>query len=139
MLQSPFKGALQGRLRRRRLRGAERSGDLRHRRIVEALRVVGSVGIRESQELSDLGVEAALKRGVIDPKILAGEVGAKLKFIPIDKNGELRIKNRALRALQPFHGLEELIPPRTKLVGITHVSNVLGTINSVKKIIEQRS
>src|SRR4030065_416770 len=70
-------------------------------------------------------------------QILAGEVGAKLKFIPIDKNGELRIKNRALRALQPFHGLEELIPPRTKLVGITHVSNVLGTINSVKKIIEQ--
>src|SRR4030042_5083434 len=70
-------------------------------------------------------------------QILAGEVGAKLKFIPFDKNGELRIKNRALRALQPFHGLEELITPRTKLVGITHVSNVLGTINSVKKIIEQ--
>jgi len=51
--------------------------------------------------------------------------GANLKVIPITDEGELD--------LQAF---EDLISNKTKLVAITHVSNSLGTINPVEKIIE---
>lgn len=61
-------------------------------------------------------------------QILASEVGAKLQFIPIDEHGELRIKNNELKTY---------LTPKTKLVALTHVSNVLGTINPVKEIVEQ--
>jgi len=60
-------------------------------------------------------------------QILAREVGAKLKFIPINLRGELETESE----------LEKLITPKIKLVALTHVSNVLGTINPVKRIIEQ--
>lgn len=51
--------------------------------------------------------------------------GSKLKYVYINKDFELsdeEIKNK--------------ITDKTKIVGITHVSNVLGTINPVKKIIQ---
>ena len=49
--------------------------------------------------------------------------GAILKFIPVTPEGTLELKN-----------LPNLINNKTKLVSITHVSNVLGTINPVKEI-----
>lgn len=52
------------------------------------------------------------------------ERGAKVKFIPIHENGELN--------MDAFH---KMVNEKTKLVAITHVSNVLGTINPVKEII----
>jgi len=63
-------------------------------------------------------------------QLLAREVGAKLKFIPINRNGELIINNSELKSY---------LTSRTKLVSLTHVSNVLGTINPVKRIIEEIS
>lgn len=56
---------------------------------------------------------------------LAQEVGAKLRFIPVDKKGRLDLEK-----------INSLVNKKTKLVALTHVSNVLGTINPVKKIIE---
>ena len=50
---------------------------------------------------------------------------AKLKIIPFDNNGVLLTGE-----------MENLITERTKIVAITHVSNTLGTINPVKKIID---
>jgi cysteine desulfurase/selenocysteine lyase len=52
------------------------------------------------------------------------ERGAKVKFIPIHENGEL-----------DMDAFREMVNEKTKLVAITHVSNVLGTINPVKEII----
>ena len=49
--------------------------------------------------------------------------GVKLKFIDIDENGNLD--------LQQF---KKLLSKKTKLVCLTHVSNVLGTINPVEEI-----
>jgi len=49
--------------------------------------------------------------------------GVKLKFADIDEQGKLRMDQ-----------FSELVTPRTKLVAVTHVSNVLGTINPVKDI-----
>jgi cysteine desulfurase/selenocysteine lyase len=52
------------------------------------------------------------------------ERGAKVKFIPIHENGEL-----------DMDAFFKMVNEKTKLVAITHVSNVLGTINPVKEII----
>lgn len=51
--------------------------------------------------------------------------GSKLKYMYINKNFEISDDE-----------IENKITDKTKIVGITHVSNVLGTINNVKKIIE---
>lgn len=50
---------------------------------------------------------------------------AKLTYMYIDKNFEI-----------PDEEIENKITDKTKIVGITHVSNVLGTINNVQKIIK---
>ncbi len=50
--------------------------------------------------------------------------GAVLKWVPIADNGELLMDE-----------FERLLTPRTKLVAITHMSNVLGTVVPVKEII----
>ena len=57
-------------------------------------------------------------------QLLAEERGAKLRVIPMNDAGELLLDN-----------LEELITVRTRILGVTQVSNVLGTINPVKEII----
>ena len=51
--------------------------------------------------------------------------GAVLKYMYTDENGEL-----------PEEEIKSKITDRTKIVSITHVSNVLGTINPVKEIAE---
>jgi cysteine desulfurase/selenocysteine lyase len=51
--------------------------------------------------------------------------GAKLSYMYINDNFELTDEE-----------IEEKITDKTKIVGIAHVSNVLGTINNVKKIIK---
>jgi cysteine desulfurase/selenocysteine lyase len=60
------------------------------------------------------------------PWQIQGErTGAVLKFIPVDESGELNLEV-----------LKTLWSPRTKLLALTHMSNVLGTINPVKEIIK---
>lgn len=54
---------------------------------------------------------------------LVKKTGAKLKYIKVTENGELDLKQA-----------EKLINKKTKLISITHISNVLGTINPIKKI-----
>ncbi len=93
----------------------------------------GRKNIKKGDEI--LLTEMEHHSNLVPWQILAREVGATLKFIPINENGELKIKNRSLRALRS-NELEELITQKTKLVALTHVSNVLGTINPVKRIIE---
>lgn len=54
---------------------------------------------------------------------LAKRTGATLKFIPMNKNGELEKV-----------AIDETITEKTKIVAVAHVSNVLGTINDVQYI-----
>ncbi len=54
---------------------------------------------------------------------LALQKGLKLKFIEVNSNGTLNLND-----------LNELISRKTKIVSVNFVSNVLGTINDVKKI-----
>lgn len=59
-------------------------------------------------------------------QLLAEATGSALAFIPISDDGRLRLDC-----------LETLLSPRTKLISITHMSNVLGTITPIETIIEQ--
>ena len=56
---------------------------------------------------------------------VAKKTGSKLKYMYINEQYELSKEE-----------IEEKITDKTKIVGITHVSNVLGTINNVKEIIK---
>lgn len=58
-------------------------------------------------------------------QILCEERGAHLKFAPIDDQGNLN-----------FEALEALLAQGPKIFSICHISNVLGTINPLKKIIK---
>lgn len=62
---------------------------------------------------------------IVPWQIVCEQTGAKLKIIPITEKGELLLDE-----------YEKLLNAKTKLVAITHLSNSLGTINSIEKIIE---
>lgn len=51
--------------------------------------------------------------------------GAKLRVIPISDEGELDME-----------AYEKLFSPRTKMVAVTALSNVLGTVNPVREIVD---
>jgi cysteine desulfurase/selenocysteine lyase len=52
-------------------------------------------------------------------------IGVKVKFIGVNADGKLKMED-----------IPKLINKRTKLITITHASNVLGTINDVKGIVK---
>jgi cysteine desulfurase / selenocysteine lyase len=62
---------------------------------------------------------------IVPWQMLCKQKNAKLKISPINDKGELR-----------FDEFEKLFNEKTKLVSIAYVSNSLGTINPVKKIIQ---
>jgi len=57
---------------------------------------------------------------------LCNEKHAKLKVIDIDNDGNINIQQ-----------LKNSITNKTKLIAVTHISNVLGTINNIKEIITE--
>jgi cysteine desulfurase / selenocysteine lyase len=61
---------------------------------------------------------------IVPWQMLAEEKGAKIRVVPVNDDGELLIDE-----------YEKLFNPHTKLVGVMHVSNALGTINPVKRMI----
>jgi cysteine desulfurase/selenocysteine lyase len=62
---------------------------------------------------------------IVPWQMLAAERGAKLKVVPVDSRGQLRLDE-----------LQRLLSSRTKLVSITHVSNALGTVTPSHEIID---
>jgi cysteine desulfurase/selenocysteine lyase len=62
---------------------------------------------------------------IVPWQMVAEEKGARLRVAPINDRGEL--------ILEEF---EQLLGPRTKLVAVMHISNALGTVNPVRRIVE---
>src|SRR6202000_252451 len=62
---------------------------------------------------------------IVPWQILCEEKGAKLRVLPINDRGELEMDE-----------LPKLLTPQTKMVAATHVSNALGTVNPIRRIIE---
>lgn len=56
---------------------------------------------------------------------LAAQVGAKIKVIPVDDTGQLRLDE-----------YQKLLGPKVKLVSVTQVSNALGTVTPIKQVID---
>lgn len=63
---------------------------------------------------------------IVPWQFLCEQTGAKLRVIPINKKGELILSE-----------YDKLLSEKTKIVAISHVSNALGTINPIKKIIKK--
>lgn len=61
---------------------------------------------------------------IVPWQMLCERSGARLRVIPINDAGELRLDE-----------YEKLLSPRVKLVAVNHVSNALGTINPVTEIV----
>lgn len=110
--------------------GGDRRQIIFTRNATEAINLVAYSWGRENIKKDDeiLLTEMEHHSNLVPWQILASEVGAKLRFIPINEQGELKIHNQDLK---------KYLSNKTKLVALTHVSNVLGTINPVKEIIEQ--
>jgi cysteine desulfurase/selenocysteine lyase len=78
------------------------------------------------KEGDEILISAMEHHSNIVPWQLQAEIrGLKIKVAPINSDGELLIDE-----------LEKLISDRTKLIAVTHISNVLGTINPIERIAE---
>jgi cysteine desulfurase/selenocysteine lyase len=62
---------------------------------------------------------------IVPWQLLCEQIGAVLKVVPITDTGELILDE-----------YEKLLGPRTRLVAVVQVSNALGTVNPVRRIIE---
>jgi cysteine desulfurase/selenocysteine lyase len=82
----------------------------------------GQAFVKAGDEILITGMEH--HSGIVPWQLLCERTGAKLRVIPLDDRGDLILDD-----------LGRLLTERTKLVGVVHVSNALGTINPVKALI----
>jgi len=82
----------------------------------------GKANIKAGDEILITAMEH--HSNIVPWQMLCKEIGAVLKVAPINLQGELI-----------YDEFEKLISDKTKLVSVVHMSNALGTINPVKKII----
>jgi cysteine desulfurase/selenocysteine lyase len=62
---------------------------------------------------------------IVPWQLLCARTGAVLKVIPMDENGELQMDE-----------YQKLLSGNVKIVAVNHISNALGTINPIKKMID---
>ena len=80
--------------------------------------------LNEKDEIIISGLEH--HSNIVPWQMMAKKNGAKIKVIPINENGELDMKI-----------FNSILNKNTKLVFVNHVSNALGTVNPIKKIIQK--
>jgi len=83
----------------------------------------GRQNIQEGDEI--LLSEMEHHANIVPWQMLAEEKGAVVRYIPFLDDGTLDLSN-----------LDELLTEKTKLLSVTAVSNVFGTINPVKQLVE---
>lgn len=69
--------------------------------------------------------EAEHHSNIVPWQLMCQRKGAVLKVLPVDESGHLMVEK-----------LYSLLTERTRLMAVTHISNVLGIVNPVRKIIE---
>jgi cysteine desulfurase / selenocysteine lyase len=84
----------------------------------------GRANVREGDEIVSTVIEH--HSNLVPWQILAAEKNAKLRFIPMTQDGQLDLSD-----------LDTIINEKTKLVAFTHMSNVVGTITPVEKIVKR--
>ena len=83
----------------------------------------GSKFINEGDEI--ISTELEHHANFVPWHFLRKKKGAVIKFLEIDDKGNLKIED-----------LEKLITKKTKIISLTHMSNVTGTIVDIKKVVE---
>ena len=70
--------------------------------------------------------EAEHHSNIVPWQMMCKRKGAVLKVLPVDDSGHLMVEK-----------LDELLSERTRIMAVTHISNVLGLVNPVKEIIDK--
>ena len=120
-----FEGA---RERVRRFIGARSTREIIFTRgTTEAVNLVAQAYARPRFGPGDEILISALEHhsNIVPWQMVCEQTGCTLRVAPINRRGELE-----------FEQFERLLSPRTRLVGVAHVSNALGTVLPVKRIIE---
>ncbi len=84
----------------------------------------GRANLKQGDEI--LITEMEHHSNIVPWQLLCEQTGAVLKVVPINERGELIVEE-----------FDRLLTERTKLAGIVHVSNALGTINPIKTLIQK--
>ena len=84
----------------------------------------GEAFVKEGDEV--IVTEAEHHSNIVPWQMMCRRKGAILKVLPIDDSGHLRVEM-----------LDDILTERTRIMAVTHISNVLGIINPVKDIIEK--
>ena len=84
----------------------------------------GEAFVKEGDEV--VVTEAEHHSNIVPWQMMCKRKGAVLKILPVDDYGHLKVDM-----------LDEILTDRTRIVAVTHISNVLGIINPVKEIIEK--
>ena len=84
----------------------------------------GEAFVKEGDEV--VVTEAEHHSNIVPWQMMCKRKGAVLKVLPVDDSGHLMIDR-----------LDDILNERTKIVAVTHVSNVLGLVNPVKDIVEK--
>lgn len=94
----------------------------------EAINLIASSFADECMEAGDEVIVSAMEHhsNIVPWQMQAARKGISIKVIPITAKGELCMDS-----------FRNLFSEKTKLVSVTHVSNVLGTVNPVNEIIEE--
>lgn len=95
------------------------------RNATEALNLVASGLSRDLVAGDEIILSTMEHHSNIVPWQFLQENGVKLRFVEFTKDWELNIKQ-----------FQDLLNKRTRIVSLTHVSNVLGTINPVRELVE---
>ncbi|MGA9117115.1 MAG: cysteine desulfurase [Bacteroidota bacterium] len=89
----------------------------------EAINLVAQTYGRRELQAGDEVLISAMEHhsGIVPWQMICAEKSARLRVIPMNDRGELLLEE-----------YEKLLNERTRMVGIVHVSNALGTVNPVK-------
>lgn len=82
----------------------------------------GEAYVNEGDEV--IVTEAEHHSNIVPWQMMCRRKGAVLKVLPVDDSGHLEMDK-----------LEDILTERTRIMAVTHISNVLGIINPVKEII----
>ena len=84
----------------------------------------GEAFVKEGDEV--VVTEAEHHSNIVPWQMMCARKGAVLKVLPVDDYGHLKVEL-----------LDEILTENTRIMAMTHISNVLGIINPVKEIIEK--
>ena len=84
----------------------------------------GEAFVKEGDEV--VVTEAEHHSNIVPWQMMCRRKGAVLKVLPVDDHGHLKVDM-----------LDEILTEKTRIMAVTHISNVLGIVNPVKEIIEK--